>query len=195
MKDFDFADGLEIWHGHLPHWRQDGATYFVTFRLADSIPKEKQDELASRRRYWCQSHRPPYSKRELDEYAFLFSDQVHEWLDAGYGRCFLANPRFSELVRDALAHFDGCRYWLEEWAVAPNHTHVLLTPVKGFPLDRTIRSWMSFTARKINVELGQMGQVWQHEAYDHIVRNLRERDAVQKYILHHHTSVKSRRGA
>ena len=25
-------------HGHLPHWEQSGATYFVTFRLADSLP-------------------------------------------------------------------------------------------------------------------------------------------------------------
>ena len=24
--------------GNLPHWRQDGATYFVTWRTADSIP-------------------------------------------------------------------------------------------------------------------------------------------------------------
>jgi len=26
---------------HVPHWRQEGATYFITFRLADSIPKDK----------------------------------------------------------------------------------------------------------------------------------------------------------
>src|SRR5581483_336002 len=26
--------------GHLPHWEQAGATYFVTFRLADSVPSE-----------------------------------------------------------------------------------------------------------------------------------------------------------
>jgi hypothetical protein len=26
---------------HLPHWRQEGATYFVTFRLGDSLPQSK----------------------------------------------------------------------------------------------------------------------------------------------------------
>ena len=26
--------------GHLPHWEQSGATYFVTFRLTDSLPAD-----------------------------------------------------------------------------------------------------------------------------------------------------------
>jgi hypothetical protein len=37
---------------HLPHWRQPGATYFVTFRLADSLPKEKLHELDLLRSEW-----------------------------------------------------------------------------------------------------------------------------------------------
>ena len=28
---------VTVYYRHLPHWRQDGATYFVTFRLADSL--------------------------------------------------------------------------------------------------------------------------------------------------------------
>src|SRR5579862_3386920 len=27
--------------GKLPHWRQDGDLYFVTFRLSDSIPQDR----------------------------------------------------------------------------------------------------------------------------------------------------------
>ncbi|HSG71752.1 MAG TPA: hypothetical protein VLA12_15120, partial [Planctomycetaceae bacterium] len=30
---------VRIYRRHLPHWRQEGATYFLTFRLADSIPQ------------------------------------------------------------------------------------------------------------------------------------------------------------
>jgi putative transposase len=37
---------------HLPHWRQDGATYFVTFRLADSLPQTKLDELRRIKEDW-----------------------------------------------------------------------------------------------------------------------------------------------
>ena len=36
---------LKIYQQHLPHWRQDGATYFVTFRLHDSLPQAKLREL------------------------------------------------------------------------------------------------------------------------------------------------------
>ena len=37
---------LTMYHRNLPHWRQDGATYFVTYRLADSLPQCKVDELS-----------------------------------------------------------------------------------------------------------------------------------------------------
>ena len=35
--------------GRLPHWEQDDATYFVTFRLADSFPKSVLDRIESER--------------------------------------------------------------------------------------------------------------------------------------------------
>jgi putative transposase len=41
---------LKVYMRHLPHWRQDGATYYVTFRLADSLPQSKLDELAGLRK-------------------------------------------------------------------------------------------------------------------------------------------------
>ncbi len=34
---------IEITKNRLPHWQQKGAVYFVTWRLADSIPKAKLD--------------------------------------------------------------------------------------------------------------------------------------------------------
>jgi hypothetical protein len=48
---------------HLPHWRQDGATYFVTFRLADSIPEAKLIELQNLRNHWEYTHPEPRSMR------------------------------------------------------------------------------------------------------------------------------------
>ena len=39
MSDDPLLNG---WHsrGYLPHLKREGATYFVTFRLADSLPRE-----------------------------------------------------------------------------------------------------------------------------------------------------------
>jgi hypothetical protein len=36
---------VDIWGKKLPHWFQENKTVFATFRLADSLPQEKQDEL------------------------------------------------------------------------------------------------------------------------------------------------------
>ena len=43
---------IEIYTRRLPHWRQKGASYFVTFRLADSLPKEKLEELKQIKLEW-----------------------------------------------------------------------------------------------------------------------------------------------
>src|SRR4051794_31708695 len=35
--------------GRLPHWEYESGTYFVTFRLADSLPKSVVDQLKAER--------------------------------------------------------------------------------------------------------------------------------------------------
>ena len=45
FRGLDPNKSLRIYTRHLPHWRQDGATYFVTFRLADSLPEAKLIEI------------------------------------------------------------------------------------------------------------------------------------------------------
>src|SRR5687768_108314 len=37
---------------HLPHWRQKGATYFVTFRLNDALAPKQLQELVELKRQW-----------------------------------------------------------------------------------------------------------------------------------------------
>ena len=43
---------IEIYTRRLPHWRQEGATYFVTYRLIDSLPQALLDELAQLKKEW-----------------------------------------------------------------------------------------------------------------------------------------------
>ena|GEM_PF-5519111 len=47
----DFAETRKT-RNTLPHWQQEGATYFVTWRLADSIPQELLDKLRLERVGW-----------------------------------------------------------------------------------------------------------------------------------------------
>ena len=49
FRGLDPNKRVRIYTRHLPHWRQDGATYFVTFRLADSLPEAMLIEIRNLR--------------------------------------------------------------------------------------------------------------------------------------------------
>ncbi|MFT5467519.1 MAG: hypothetical protein ACI8UO_002623 [Verrucomicrobiales bacterium] len=83
---------------NLPHWRQDGATYFVTYRLSDSLPDSRLEELRDERERLLASQTKPLSGEQLKEFALLFSKKVEHWLDAGWGSCVLADSNNAQLV-------------------------------------------------------------------------------------------------
>src|SRR5688572_24511134 len=112
--------------GNLPHWRQDGVTYFVTFRLADSIPQEKMNLWFAERRDWLATHREPYTARQRREFHERFVQRFHRWLDAGFGSCVLGRPELRQFVVNAIGHFVNNRYALREWVVMPNHVHAVV---------------------------------------------------------------------
>lgn len=45
FRGLDPDKPIRVYYRYLPHWRQDGATYFVTFRLGDALPQEKLEYL------------------------------------------------------------------------------------------------------------------------------------------------------
>jgi putative transposase len=158
---------------HLPHWRQDGATYFVTFRLKDSLPKVKLDELASLRREWEKIHSPPWGKEVLESLARQQVEQMETWLDQGMGSCVLKEPTCAAFLTQAMHHFDGERYELNAYVVMPNHCHAILRPLAcaEHPLEAILGSWKQFSGKRINQRCGVTGDVWQQECYDRIVRD------------------------
>jgi valyl-tRNA synthetase len=177
----EFAD-IDITRRNLPHWQQSGKTYFVTFRLADSIPATKLSELEEERKVWLKSNPEPWTDAQRRAYYERFSAKIDEWLDAGSGSCVLRDDRAANIVADALQHFEGQRYDLGAWVVMPNHVHAIVTPREGHELGEILHSWKSFTAHKINSLLNRSGPLWQHESYDHIIRNERALFKVQEYI-------------
>ena len=179
---FDEFAEVDITRRNLPHWQQAGKTYFVTFRLADSIPATKLSELESERQSWLMHNPEPWTDMQRRKYYEHFSVKIEEWLDAGSGSCVLKDERAAKVVADALSHFDGERYDLGAWVVMPNHVHVVVTPRDGHHIGDILHSWKSFSAHKINELLGRTGRFWQHESYDHIVRNERALYKIQEYI-------------
>ena len=58
-----FNPYAEVRHteNRLPHWQQEGAVYFVTFRLADAIPAQLRYQWEDEREVWLKFHPEPWS--------------------------------------------------------------------------------------------------------------------------------------
>jgi Rad3-related DNA helicase/REP element-mobilizing transposase RayT len=179
---FDPTAPVGVYGRHLPHWRQDGATYFVTFRLADSIPQAKLREWEKKMTDWLKKNPEPHTIEQKAEYHEQFTEKFQHWLDAGMGECWLRRPEISQVVEEALRHFDGERYVLGHYVVMPNHVHAIVRPVQGHLLMDILHSWKSFTAHKLNEVLGREGQLWQDESFDCIVRSEAHLEKIGFYI-------------
>ena len=103
-----FAETSEA-RNRLPHWEQAGVLYFVTFRLADSIPSHLMENWKSDRAIWAGLHPQPWSVETEREYHERFSGSVERWLDAGHGECCLRDGVVRGHVSKALEYFDGKR--------------------------------------------------------------------------------------
>ena len=177
-------ESVDILKRRLPHWTQAGTIYYVTFRLADSIPQSRVDQLRRDRAAWLTTYgNQNLSKERRQEYYRLFNERVDAWLDAGQGSCLLRHPRLRCFVAETLAYFAGQRYDLGAWCIMPNHVHLLLRLLNDFNLSEVLHTWKSYSAHQINKQLKRKGQVWQHESYDHIVSNPRALWRIEQYIL------------
>ncbi len=179
---------------NLPHWQQDGRNYFLTWRLADSLPAEKLKVLSEQKATWMLANPEPLDEASEKEYHALFSNKIEEWLDAGEGDCVLKNPAIRKIVDDALLHFDGERYELIASAVMPNHVHVIVHLHPGEDLSKVLHSWKSFSAKEINKVTGKSGSVWQDESFDRIVRSQAHLETLVCYVEENPEKAKLREG-
>ena len=202
---FDEHGELRIYHRNLPHWRQPGSTYFVTFRQADSIPQKILQQWDQRRNEWLVAHgidpawrhdRPEVYlenyRRILDEERQQFervaAKLLHHELDCCHGTCVLCQPENASLIQEALLHFHGDRVWVGDFVIMPNHVHAILQPQEGHELEDLLASAKKFTSRRIRTSLCETESAhnrpsfWQAESYDRIIRDLEELSAYRRYI-------------
>jgi putative transposase len=165
-----YAD-IRLTANRLPHWHQDGAVYFVTFRLADAVPHRLRTQWESEREAWLRVYTKPWSVDVEREYHERFSGAIERWLDAGNGSCVLRREDCARIVAEALRSFDGERLALISSVVMPNHVHALFVQNANWPLEKLLRSWKSFSSRKINSLLGRDGSLWQRDYFDRLVRD------------------------
>jgi REP element-mobilizing transposase RayT len=180
--------------GYLPHVKREGARYFVTFRLADSLPREVllqyQSEHAERlHRFHAQAEAAkkavsaPPAADTLEEIERDYFRKFEAYLDCGQGECWLRRPDLADVVASALRFFADERYRLDAWAVMPNHVHAVLWPMPNQTLSAIVQSWKRFTAREANKILQRTGDTfWQRESYDHWIRDDAEHARCCRYV-------------
>ena len=172
--------------GRLPHWEMDSGLYFVTFRLADSLPQELLERVGSEREAILARARQLQRELSADEQrrlALLFSREIERRLDLGAGACWLRHTKVAKVVADALNFFQAKRYRLLAWCIMPNHVHVVTKLLPGQRLAAVAHSWKSFTAKEANRILERSGHFWGREYYDHLVRNEEELARMVRYVL------------
>ncbi|MGQ9829723.1 MAG: transposase [Roseiflexus sp.] len=131
---------------------------------------------------------------EIQKRWFIYFDA---WLD----RCvtgsprWLAQPEIARIIVREIHDFDGKYYKLLAYTIMPNHVHLLINSLSSafspqhhgttapYPLTDTLRRLKGRTARYANQALGRSGAFWQHESYDHVVREAGELERILGYIL------------
>jgi REP element-mobilizing transposase RayT len=149
----------------LPHLHEIATPVFLTWRLDDSLPPNRE-----------------FPKESMTSgAAFAAMDRL---LDvSSTGPLYLRDPKIAEMVIDSMAYCNRelKHFTLHVFVIMPNHVHVLLTPL--VPLPKLMKSLKSFTGRRANQMLGLADRpFWQEESYDHLVRNQSEFDRIACYI-------------
>lgn len=173
---------IRVYQRNLPHWRQDGATYFVTFRLADALPQEKLQFLKRLRAEWERMHLEPRTEQDWEDYARQVTNYVESWSDESYGECWFRVPRWANDLHERLLHFHEQHYSIGCHVIMPNHCHAVIRPFDGFELEDLLQPMKSLTARHINEVRHETGSLWQEESYDRIIRDDEHLYRVVQYI-------------
>lgn len=162
---------IERHQNRLPHWQQDNATFFLTIRLGDAIPKIKLDGLRAEKEIWLRLNPPPWNVKQESEYHERFSGKVEKWLDEMHGSCALRSAACANAVGKVLMKFDGTRFRHHAWIVMPNHLHSLFSLLGDEALPKIVGAWKGASAREVNLIANRTGPLWQKDYFDRLIRD------------------------
>ncbi len=184
----------------LPHYHPADSVFFITFRLANSLPAHIWQELLAERererRELQGKHSGAAYRQALYELEKKHFGRFDTWLDrCTEGPRWLAEERIAQIVAHEIHALDGHRYHLLAYCVMSNHVHLLIdttgyghssppgaTSTASYPLAETLRLLKGRTARYCNQALGRSGIFWHDESYDHVVRDEVELRRIVWYI-------------
>jgi putative transposase len=173
----------------LPHIQPQDATFFITFRLANSLPKQiiiqLLEDREQREKLINTEKNAKKRKAMLEEERRRYFGHFDEYLDrVKPSPHWLAESEVAKMVAEAIKYQDGKQYVLNAFCVLPNHVHMMIDVEKSSaPLYRILQKLKSYTAIQANKILHRSGAFWHHESYDHVVRDGSEFERIVWYIL------------
>ena len=175
---------------NLPHYQPLGGEFFVTFRLANSLPKAVLSRLKKEYVKEVNTHDVSASKKPQQKRYFAKFDHCLDHSKSSTR--WLKENKIAQIVSDKIHSLDNQKYLLICYCIMPNHVHLLFRLDKRdesrstksqFPVTNILKLIKGATAYEANKILNKSGTFWQHESYDHLVRNDEERENIIKYIL------------
>ncbi|HHT9145802.1 MAG: transposase [Candidatus Brocadiaceae bacterium] len=190
---------------NMPHIQPNGAAFFVTFRLAGSLPKEVvlqlKEEQSKNERLLYKVKNETERKKKIDDQRKLYFGKFDEILDkATSGPCWLKDERIVKVVADAIRLHDKKEFDLLAYCIMPNHVHLVFTvrhdyipsvraearatsTTSHYIMTDILRLIKGATAREANKILNRTGAFWQHESYDRVVRDEKELNRIIWYTI------------
>jgi putative transposase len=183
----------EFYRRNLPHVQPRGRIFIVNFRLTGSLPQFVLEQLqadAEQLERTLQTISDPSERFHLkdQEQRRLFG----KWDDALHksqaGPFWLKDDRIAQIVADCMRYHDGDWFALLAYCIMPNHTHIVLKPFEtsdatDYSLTKITHNIKRNSAKQANAALGRTGQFWQHESYDHFIRDDAELGRVLQYVV------------
>ncbi len=194
---------IDVSYRNLPHWFQVGAAVFITFRTADSLPREALLRMIRELEDWltvkslprvlaCSLLDAKLSNHHLLMESLDVTDRrdllkradrlFHGALDECWGACLMRRSELASIVAEAILHHNGSKYDLDCFVIMPNHVHAIAQFREDGGRKIVGQSWMRFSARQIHQRIGASGAFWQPEEFDHVIRSPEQFVYLQKYI-------------
>lgn len=194
---------MPFYRRYLPHWQEPGAEYFVTFRLAGSLPKDVIQQLKDSRDILKKDfdENVDYRLRNRRSDALFFKKYESLLERQSTGPHWLKKKSIAAIVMEALHFRDHKEYDLYAYCIMSNHVHMVFRDLspnqpdilseneKSFPVTKIMHSLKSYTALMANRELDRTGAFWHEESYDRMIRNANELENTIKYTLNNPVKI------
>jgi putative transposase len=164
----------ELRQRNLPHLERPGASYFITWRLAGTIPSELLESLrfqtqALHGRSKDTTNNSEKRKQAADERKRIF-EQFDRHLDSeSTGPKWLTDPCMADIVCNVIKDQTAFAS-IDCFTVMSNHVHLLFTPIDPHTARDVLKRIKQITAFHCLKISHSIAPFWEGENYDHIVR-------------------------